>query len=66
MKDFPVPAERSGGKEAMEEGTKRVYALLRFEERFARKVRREGARVKDIRSVTRRGWMRKVVKRLRG
>ena len=50
----------------MKEGTKRVYALLRFEERFARKARREGARVKDIRSVTRRGWMRKVVKRLRG
>jgi hypothetical protein len=61
LKDLPVPAESNGGKETRNEGTRFVYALLRFEDRFARKVRSEGARVKDIRAVTRRGWRRKVV-----
>jgi hypothetical protein len=45
----------------MDEGTRLVYALLRWEDRLARKARSEGARVKDIRVVTRRGWTRKVV-----
>jgi hypothetical protein len=61
LKDLPVPAESNGGKEARDVGIRLVYALLRFEYRFAWKARSEGARVKDIRAVTRRGWRRKVV-----